>query len=158
MTEQEEQKLKRATADMNSSIQALNDKEKERLGITIRYLPRLLESEILFNRGSAAAGFGKAQESRANAAVLNQEKRIRTIVANIKEANSSQELDTVLDELHAKQAISLEQYNKAQVQLHRLDKILRGYKNSEDLQKVDAILQNFFNIIGLNTSVSMSAK
>lgn len=158
LTEEEEQKLKRSTSNLNEAMRHLSDVQRDRLGIEIQYLPRLLESEILSNRGSAAAGFGKGAESRANAAVLNEEKRIRSVAANIKEANSSQELLTVLDELHAKQAISLEQYNSAQVQLHRLDKILRGYQNSESLQKVDAILQNFFRIIGLNTSVSVSAK
>lgn len=77
LTEQEEQKLKQATAEMNKAIQALNEEEKNKLGIVIQYLPRMLESEILANRGSAAAGFGKAEESRANAALTELDRIIR---------------------------------------------------------------------------------
>lgn len=67
LTEQEEQSLKRATSDLNAALQGLHEKEKERLGLTIQYLPRLLESEILSNRGAAAAGFASAEESKVKA-------------------------------------------------------------------------------------------
>lgn len=153
LTEQEEQKLKRATAEMNRSIQALNDKEKEKLGITIQYLPRLLESEILFNRGSAAAGFGKAVESRANAEVLKQEKRIRTVAANIREKGETKELQSVLDELNAKQAVSQEQYQQACLSLKKLKAIIAEYGTDAGRTEFDAELQNFFNILGLRTSI-----
>ena len=118
LTEQEEQKLKQATAAMNKAIQELNEEEKNKLGIVIQYLPRMLESEILANRGSAAAGFGKAEESRASAAVLREEKRIRSVVANLKETGSSKELEALLSKLQADDAISQAQHQTQQNQLH----------------------------------------
>ena len=78
LTEKEEQSLKRATADMNKAIQALNEEEKNKLGIVIQFLPRMLESEILANRGSAAAGFGTAANQRAQAAVNNVVAKIKS--------------------------------------------------------------------------------
>lgn len=153
LTEIEEQKLKRATAAMNNSIQALNDEEKRKLGITISYLPRLLESEILSNRGSAAAGFGKAEESRANASVLKEEKRIRTVAANIREKGETKELQSVLDELNAKQAVSQEQYHQASLSIKKLKAIIDEYGTDAGRTEFDAELQNFFNIIGLRASI-----
>lgn len=153
LTEQEEQKLKQATAAMNKAIQELNEEEKNKLGIVIQYLPRMLESEILANRGSAAAGFGKAEESRANAAVLREEKRIRSVAADVREHGKTKELQSVLDELNAKQAISQQQYKQACVLIKRLNVILDEYGTEHGRREVDADLENLFKIIGLSTTV-----
>lgn len=149
LTEKEEQKLKSATAEMNKAIQALNEEEKNKLGIVVQYLPRLLESEILSNRGSAAAGFGKAEESRANAAVLREEKRIRSVAASVAEAGKSVQLQQVVDELWAKRAISQQQYKEACIKIGRLDHILDAYHENDKKSKVDAAVENVLEILGL---------
>lgn len=149
LTEQEEQKLKQATAAMNKAIQELNEEEKNKLGIVIQYLPRMLESEILANRGSAAAGFGKAEESRANAGVLREEKRIRSVAAEVAETGKSTQLQAVVDELWAKRAISQQQYKEACIKIGRLDHILEAYHNNDKKSKVDASVENVLEILGL---------
>ena len=153
LTEHEEQALKRSTAALNDAMKECSEKEKEKLGITIRYLPRLLESEILSNRGSAAAGFGKAKESSANAAVLEQEQRIRKVAADIRENGKTSEMQAVLDELKAKQAVSQEQYSSAVVSLKKLKHIIEKYGNDAGSSEFDSELQNFFTIIGLRTAI-----
>lgn len=153
LTEQEEQSLKRSTSALNAALQGLHEKDKERLGLTIQYLPRLLESEILSNRGSAAAGFGKAQESKANVAVLNEEARIRKVVADVRENGRTKEMQAVLDDLNAKQAVSQEQYKQASLSIKKLNAIIENYGKNSGRTEFDSELQNFFNIIGLRTSI-----
>ena len=153
LTEQEEQKLKRATADMNLAIKELDQEEKRKLGVIIPLLPGQITSEILKNRGQAAAGFASAQESKANAAVLKQEARIRTVAADVREHGKTKELQSVLDELDAKQAISQEQYKQACVLIKRLNVILDDYGTEHGRKEIDADLENLFKIIGLSTSV-----
>lgn len=98
LTEQEEQKLKQATAAMNKAIQALNEEEKNKLGIVIQYLPRMLESEILANRGSAAAGFGSAANQRAQAAVNNVVAKIKSEEFKFTNETLRYQLDTLKNE------------------------------------------------------------
>lgn len=156
LTEQEEQKLKQATAAMNKAIQELNEEEKNKLGIVIQYLPRMLESEILANRGSAAAGFGKAEESRANAKVLREEQRIRSVVATLKEKGSTDELNALLSKLQADDAISQAQYKQAVIIAKRAKAIIEKYGSVAGSAEFDAEIENFMKVLGITTHVGLS--
>lgn len=99
LTEQDEQRLKRATTAMNEALQQLHEQDKERLGLTIRYLPRLLESEILSNRGAAAAGFGSAEVSHEKA-------RFDQFTNDMRDKYSYDEYSRYLSELVSKKMLS----------------------------------------------------
>lgn len=155
LTEQEEQSLKRATAEMNKAISALTDKDRERLGITVQWLPQLLQSEILRNKGQASQSYASARESNANAYVLSQEGRLRKVVADIRETGKTAELESVINDFVAKKAISRQQYQSAMNSLVKLKAISKAYDKSENKVAVDAVLEDFFKTIGLNVSASV---
>lgn len=77
LSTEQEVELKKATQALNESLTKLNDKQWETLDLRLRYLPRLLESEILSNRGSAAAGFGSAQQSKSQSRLTDLEYEMR---------------------------------------------------------------------------------
>ena len=88
LTEKEEQRLKRVTSDLNSALSDYNKSAKNKLDLEIQMLPRLIESQILSNRGSAAAGFGAAEESHSSAQLLDLK---RIIMRNTQSAIEEQE-------------------------------------------------------------------
>lgn len=88
LTEKEEQHLKRVTSDLNDALAEYNKSAKRKLDIEILYLPNLIKSQILSNRGSAAAGFGAAEESHSSAQLLDLK---RIIMRNTQSALEEQE-------------------------------------------------------------------
>lgn len=119
----------------------------------------LVRRDILsYNRRTNALielQIAQKQEHKANAAVLSQEERIRSVAANIKERSSRDELVSIVNRLRADGAISQQQEASAVKELAKINKILSSYNNSNSKLKVDAVLDNFFKIIGLNVSASV---
>lgn len=113
-----------------------------------------LDAMIQAIRAQAVESSAKAGEASANAAVLREEKRIRSVAADIKEGASANELKSVIDDLIAKSAISEEQYAKALVEIMKIDKIREMYNKHDSKLKVDATIENCLRIIGLNLGIS----
>lgn len=96
----------------------------------------------------------QASEASANASVLKEEKRIRAVAANIREGASANEMQSVIDDLIAKSAISEEQYAKALVEIKKIDKIRQTYDKHNSKLKVDATIENCLKILGVSFGVS----
>lgn len=141
---------------LNDALSTLHTTQGKIAALDFANYGRKLNSLLGLQSAQTSQAYASAAESSANAAVLSEEKRIRAVAADVRENGKSAELQSVLDELNAKHAISQQQYQSAVNELKRLKTIGVAYSREKDIQKVDAILENFFRIIGLHTSVSVS--
>lgn len=148
--------LAKTQADLNKALETLNSDQSQLLKLDIANYNSKLNSFLKLQSAQTTEANAKAAEAGANAAVLRQEERIRSIVADIRQTGKYQEMETVLSELKSKQAISQQQYQSAVNELKRLKYITEEYGRDHDYKERDAIIQNLMRIIGLSTSVSTS--
>lgn len=141
---------------LNEAMASLQTTQGKIFALDLANYGRRLNSLLGLQAAQTSQAYASAAESNANAAVLGEERRIRAVAADVRESGKSAELQSVLDELNAKHAISQQQYQSAVNELKRLKEIGKAYNREKDITKVDAILENFFRIIGLHTSVSVS--
>lgn len=153
-----EAELAAANARLADASTKLKDSEQQLVAQDVASYSKRLNGTLKLQRAQANQANASAEESRANAAVLNEEKRIRAVAADVRESGKSKELDSLLKDLDAKGAISQAQYKQAAVSIKRLNHILENYGSVVGSKEVDAELENFFRIIGLSTSVSTSLK
>lgn len=148
--------LAKTQANLNKALEQLNSDQSQLLKLDIANYNSKLNSFLKLQKAQTTEANAKAAEAGANAAVLRQEERIRSIVADIRQTGKYQEMETVLSELKSKQAISQQQYQSAVNELKRLKYITEEYGRDHDYKERDAIIQNLMRIIGLSTSVSTS--
>lgn len=141
--------------DLNKALETLDTNQGKILALDIANYGRKLNSVLELQGAQANAANASAEESRANAAVLKEEKRIRSVLASIKEDTQVAEADALFRDLASKGAISDKQKADADAELRRLEKVIKSYDKSESKVVVDAAIENLMRILGLSTSVSV---
>lgn len=152
-TQESVRELNKAERLYKDMLRDSTDKQIQMMDLQMQWYPKEMRARIENLNSSTEENRASAQEHRANAEVLKNEARIRSVVADVKEYGKTQELQTVVDELNAKQAISQQQYKQASVLIKRLNVILENYGTVEGSKEVDADIENLFKILGLSTSV-----
>lgn len=152
-TQESVRELNKAERLYKDMLRDSTDKQIEMMNLQMQWYPKEMRAKIDNLNSSTEENRASAQEHRASAEVLKNEARIRSVVADVKEYGKTQELQTVVDELNAKQAISQQQYKQASVLIKRLNVILENYGTVAGSKEVDADIENFFKILGLSTSV-----
>lgn len=141
--------------DLNKALETLDTNQGKILALDIANYGRKLNSILELQGAQTNAANASAEESRANAAVLKEEKRIRAVMASIKEDTQVAEADALFRDLASKGAISDKQKADADAELRRLEKVIKAYDKSDRMVRVDASIENLMRILGLSTSVSV---
>lgn len=149
LTSGEEAALKVATAKLNGALKSLYEKQGHELDVRLQYLPNLLQSQILSNRGSAAAGFASADYNSALAKSENELRGLKKVYQVLINSSKSSEnaFGTATFDARAKQEIEKSDLlhneavkqaieNKDREAYTSLQRILLGKTQSGDWSKV----------------------
>ena len=101
----------------------LSQKDYERLELEIKWYGKIRQQEINESKSRENANNASAEESRTQADVNRQEKRIKEVVAEVKESGKTQEIDTLIRELQARGDIADADANDAILRLNRINQI-----------------------------------
>lgn len=151
----DERALLQSQVSLNKALETLNGNQAKIFALDVASYFKRLDSTLGLQSSQSNAANASAEESRANAAVLKEEKRIRAVMASIKEDTQVAEADALFRDLASKGVISDKQKADADAELRRLEKVIKSYDKSDRKVVVDAAIENLMRILGLSTSVSV---
>ena len=151
-TEKAKQLLLKSQSAYYDSMKGLTDEQKLQAQQETLYHVARIRSEIEGNRAQAAA-------HREQASLSHEQSIMQNLENNIKKATNLYDIDNAIYNADVLQLLSQsENKERAWKQLQEAVWNSNFVKNAEQAAKVEAALKRLANILGLNTSVSVSAK
>lgn len=140
----EEAALKIATSKMNKALEDYYKKQGSELDIRLRYLPNLVQSEILRNRGAASADYASAKESATRSSAINAEIFLTRLRNGIIAKDGIQLFESsVLDQLDSQGLLN--RLNKSKVNLFK--ELCRKFENENDWYVANQILNQIHSFV-----------
>lgn len=148
-TEDSIRKVNYAIEEVQKSIKDLNAKEVEKLGLEMPFYVNLLKAKIDDLRSSAS-------EHDASAGLKVSEKDAQDLSNKVRSAGLNDEMDATISKWISESTLSSAKRQEAYNQLQILREIGSQYDSSHGKLKVDAALQQLFDLLGLHVSLSNS--
>lgn len=149
---EQETKLLKQQEDINELLKGLKGQELIQAQYLTQRWNEIQDSVIALNKA-------KATEAKANASFTHEQTVMQSLENNIKKATNLYDIDNAIYNADVLQLLTQsETKERAWKQLQEAIWNSNFAKNAEQAAKIETALKRLANIVGLNTSVSVSAK
>lgn len=151
--------LKEAQTELSRATKRLSDAQAAVVEVDAKYEEARISADIEKAKSQSVEARASAKRNYSEASKFDAEKVAQDLSNKIASARNEMDVNNAI--FDASVLVPLQQSKDRYATFNELKRELqlsKAYKNSETKQKIDAAIQNLAKLIGLHSSVSVSAK
>lgn len=151
--------LKEAQTDLSKATKRLSDAQAAVVEVDAKYEEARISADIDKAKSQSVEARASAKRNYSESAKIDAEKLAQDLANKISSARNEMDVNNAIYD--ASILVPLTQSKDRHATFNELKRELqlsKAYKNSETKQKIDAAIQNIAKLLGLHSSVSVSAK